>query len=211
MTEQPNHPYGQSQPYGQQPPYGAQPQYPTTPYGQQQPMPYGQYPTPGGYGQPAPGSRPAKPGGVVTAAVLGFIFGAIGALVTIFFIFVGALASGASDVETELPGFGEAFGFLGGALIVVGILALVWTVLMIWGSVWALTGRSRVLLLVGGSIALAFTAFGFIGNLANADEAGAGSIVTSLLFFLAALAIVILLSVRAASQFFGTHRALRRR
>ncbi|WP_448627296.1 hypothetical protein [Geodermatophilus sp. URMC 64] len=212
MTEQPNNPYGQSQPYGQQPQYGAHPQYPASPHGQQQPMPYGQYSMPGGYGQPAPGSRPAKPGGVVTAAVLGFIFGALGALVTILFLFVGAVATGgSSDIEDDLPGFGEAFGFLGGALIVVGILALVWTVLMIWGSVWALTGRSRVLLLVGGSIALAFTAFGFFGNLANADEAGGGSVVTSLLFFLAALAIVILLSVRAASQFFATHRALRGR
>jgi hypothetical protein len=212
MTEPQNDPYGQSPPYGHQPQYGSQPQYPTAPYGQQPPMAYGQQPVPGGYGQLAPGSRPAKPGGVVTAAVLGFVFGAIGALVTIFFLFVGAVASGAGDnAGSELPGFGDAFGIFGGALIVAGVLALIWTVLMIWGSVWALTGRSRVLLLVGGSIALAFTAFGFVGNLVTADRSGVGSIILSLLFFLAALAIVILLSVRAASQYFAAQRALRGR
>lgn len=222
MTEQPHDPYGQSQPHGQQPygqqPYG-QPQYQAAPYGQQpygQPaygqQPYGQPPMAGGYGQPVPGGRPARPGGVVTAAVFGFIFGAIGALVTIFFIFVGAAASGAGgDIDEELPGFGEAFGVFGGALIVVGVLALVWTVLMIWGSVWALTGRSRVLLLVGGSIAIAFTGFNFIGSLGNADQVGGGSIVVGLLFFLASLAIVILLSVRTAGQYFAAHRALRGR
>jgi hypothetical protein len=210
--------YGQPQ-YGQppyvqstygQPQYG-QPPYAPSPYGEQQTQPYGQPGGPQQYGQYSTG-RPAKPGGVVTAAVLGFVFGAIGALVTLFFVFVGAVASGArGDIESELPGFGEAFGAFGGALLVVGLLALLWTVLMLWGSVWALTGRSRVLLLVGSSIALAFTAISVIGNLANADRVGAGSIVVSLLFFLAALAVVVLLSVRAAAQFFAAHRALRRR
>ena len=55
-------------------------------------------------------------------------------------------------------------------------LALVWTVVMIWGSIWALTGRSRVLLLVGGSIALAFTLIGFLGNLTDGGNSGAGGV-----------------------------------
>jgi hypothetical protein len=82
---------------------------------------------------------------------------------------------------------------------------------MIWGSVWALTGRSRVVLLVGGSIALAFTLFGLIGNLADAETAGVGGVITSLLFFLAALAIVVLLSMKPAAAFFAAHRARRGR
>ena len=196
--------YGE-QPYGQQPqPYG-QPGY-AQQYGQQgygQPQPYGQY------GQ---GAVPAKPGSVVTAAVLGFVFGAIGVLISLVAIFAGAVASGAgSDLDEEIPGFGAVAGAVGGVILVFGLLALVWTVVMIWGSVWALTGRSRVMLLVGGSIALAFTLIGLIGNLSDADTAGAGGIITSLLFFLAALAIVVLLAMKPAAAFFAAHRARRGR
>ncbi|MGY1780415.1 hypothetical protein [Geodermatophilus sp. SYSU D01036] len=187
--------YGQAQPYGQQ--YGQYGQ--TAPYGQQ----YGQY------GQ---GAVPAKPGGVVTAAVLGFVLGAIGVLISLLLVFAGAVASSAGDeLDSEIPGFGSVAGAVGGVILVFGLVALVWTVVMIWGSVWALTGRSRVMLLVGGSIALAFTLFGLIGNLADADTAGAGGIVTSLLFFLAALAIVVLLSMKPAAAFFAAHRARRGR
>jgi hypothetical protein len=191
--------YGQTQPYGQQ-------GYEQQPYGQQgygQPQPYGQY------GQ---GGVPAKPGGVVTAAVLGFVFGAIGVLISLLTIFAGAVASGAgSDLDNEIPGLGGVAGAIGGAILVFGLLALIWTVVMIWGSVWALTGRSRVMLLVGGSIALVFTLLGLIGNLSDADTAGAGGIITSLLFFLAALAIVVLLSMKPAAAFFAAHRARRGR
>src|SRR3954451_24956926 len=184
MTEQ-NNPYGQSQPSGEQPSYGQQPsgqqpygqppaygqqpsygqpqqsaQQPSSspaPYGQQQPTPYGQ---PGGYGQPMPGSRPARPGGVVTAAVFGFIYGALGVLATLGFIFVGALAGGAST-STDIPGLSAITGAAAGIFIVLGLLALAWTVVMIWGATWALTGRSRVLLIIGGSIAIASTGFSF--------------------------------------------------
>jgi hypothetical protein len=155
---------------------------------------------------------PAKPGGVVTAAVLGFVFGAIGVLISLLLVFAGAVASGAGGgVDEEIPGFGAVAGAVGGVILVVGLLVLVWTVLAIWGSVWALTGRSRVLLLVAGSIAVAFTGLGLIGNLADAGTVGAGAIITSLLFFLAALAIVVLLSLKPAAAFFAAHRARRGR
>ena len=155
---------------------------------------------------------PAKPGSVVTAAVLGFVFGAIGVLLSLLLIFAGAVASGAGGgLDEEIPGFGAVAGAVGGVILVFGLLVLVWTVVMIWGSVWALSGRSRVMLLVGGSIALAFTLFGFIGNLSDADTAGAGGIITSLLFLLGALAIVVLLSMKPAAAFFAAHRARRGR
>ncbi len=200
--------------YGQQ--YG-QPQYgqPPAPYGQQggYPQPaYGQSAPPAGYGQYGQSAVPAKPGGVVTAAVLGFILGALGVIVSFFAIFAGAVASGVSSgADEEIPGLGALGGAIGGALIVVGLLALIWTVVMIWGSVWALTGRSRVMLLVGGSIALAFTLIGLLGNLGSADEVGAGSIIWSLILFVASLVIVVLLSVKSAGQFYAAHRARRGR
>jgi hypothetical protein len=201
--------YGQQQ-YGQPAPYG-QPQYgQPAPYGQPGAAPYGQ-----GYGQgypqgyPEPGSE-RRPGGVLTAAILGLVFGALGAVISVFAIVVGAVATGASG-NTDVPGLGSVFGAIGGAILVVGFLALIWTVVMIWGSVWAITGRSRVMLLVAGSIALAFTLLGLIGNLGDSTSSGGSSIVWSLLFFLAALAIVVLLSLKNAATFFAARRALRAR
>ena len=225
-------PYGVTQPYTKQPagpeqsaaqPYGqqyGQQSYGQAPYGQQGSGQQGyaqQYGQPGyaeQYGQQyAPqGGVPAKPGSVVTAVVLGFVFGAIGVLISLLFLFFGAVASGAGDeLDSEIPGFGDVAGAVGGVILVFGLLALAWTVVVIWGSVWALTGRSRVLLLVGGAIALAVTLLGLVGNLSDAGTAGAGGIITSLLFFLGALAIVVLLSLKPATAFYAAHRARRRR
>ncbi|MGY1602912.1 hypothetical protein [Geodermatophilus sp. SYSU D00815] len=221
MTEQ-NNPYGQQpsygqpqhgqQPqYGQQPAYGQQPQYQAAPYGQQQPAAYGAPGSPQPYGQYS-GGRPAKPGGVTTAAVFGFIFGALGALVTVLFVFAGALFGGAAgDADEALPGFGDLVGAAAGIAIVFGILALAWTVVMFWGSAWALSGRSRVLLIVGGSIAIATTGFFFFGSLASVDESGAGGVVLFLVLFVISILIVVLLSNRAASSFFQASRAQRGR
>ncbi len=94
-----------------------------------------------------------------------------------------------------------------------GVLALAWTVLVIWGSVRALTGRSRVLLLVGGAIAAAATgAFALLVLTGlSTGEVGGGEVVFALLLFLAALAIVVLLCLRPAAQFYAAHRARRGR
>ncbi len=220
--------YGQQPQSGQQPQYG-QPQYGQEQYGQQQyaqPAPYGDqygqqpaygqqagYPQQYGqaYGQYGQSVAPAKPPHVITAAVLGFIFGAFGVLVSLAAIIGGAVASGAGDsVDDEIPGFGAVAGAVGGVLIVLGVIALAWTVVMIWGSVWALSGRSRVMLLVGGSIALALTLIGFLGSLGD-DTTGGGGIVFNLLLVLAAVAIVVLLSMKASAQFFAAKRAQRGR
>jgi hypothetical protein len=216
-------PYGQpqdpAQQYGQPAPYGqaayGQPQQYGQPYGQAQPYgqqydPAQQYGQQAGYGQYGPSGVPAKPGGVVTAAVLGFIFGALGLLASLVLIIGGAFASGFSGTANEqIPGLGSIAGAVGGVLIVFGVVFLAWTVVMIWGSVWALTGRSRVMLLVGGSIALAFTLFGFLANLGGSNNGGAGGIIWSLLFLLGALAIVVLLAMKPAADFFNAHRARR--
>jgi hypothetical protein len=113
---------------------------------------------------------------------------------------------------------GDATAGVGIVIVVIGLLALAWTVLMIWGSVWALTGRSRVLLLVGGSIAVLVMLIAVLGSIldsASADSVGASEymvgIVLTLAFFLAALAIVVPLCLRPATQFFAEHRARRGR
>jgi hypothetical protein len=207
----------QGQPQYGQPQYGQPPAYGQPEYGQQQygaPAPYGaQYGQPA-YGQPAYGQYgdsgvPAKPPHVIIAAVLGFIFGAFGVLVSLFSIIVGAVASGsAGSANEQVPGLGAVAGAVGGVLIVVGLLALAWTVVMIWGSVWALRGRSRVMLLVGGSLALAFSLIGFVGTIADNTSTG-GGIVFNLVLLVAALAIVVLLCLRPAADFFAAHRARR--
>ncbi len=223
--------YGQEG-YGQQPTYGQQPAYGQEGYGQQygqqpaygdqyatsgQPAAYGQQPAQYGYGQGYPAGYtsygdtgvPAKPTGVTIAAVLGFVFGAFGVIVTLGAILVGAVAGGASDeLENSIPGFGAVAGAAAGIFIVLGLLALAWTVVMIMGSVRALSGRSRVLLLVGGSIAVFFTGLSFFGGLAD-DASTAGGVIFSLILFAAAIAIVVLLSMKPAAQFFAAHRARR--
>jgi hypothetical protein len=200
----PDNPYGQQPGYGQ-PQYGQQPPYGQPEYGQQ--PAYGQQP---GYGQYGVSAAPARPAQVVTAAVLGFVLGAFGVLATIVLFIVGALVTGGgAAADEQLPGFGAVGGAIGGALIVIGILALAWTVVTIWGSIWALKGRSRVMLLVGGSIALAFTLIGFVGSIGDNTSSG-GGIFFSLLLLLASLAIVVLLCLRPAAQFFAAHRAGRR-
>ena len=209
--------YGQPQ-YGQpqygQPQYEQQPSYGQPAYGQQQypaPAPYGgQYGQQPAYGQYGTSAVPARPPHVVVAAVLGFIFGALGVLASLFLLIGGALASGAAgSADEEFAELGAFAGVLGGAFIVGGLLALAWTVVTIWGSVWALTGRSRVMLLVGGSIALVFTLIGLLGSAGDSSSTG-GGLVVNVLFVVAALAIVVLLCLKPAADFFAAHRARRR-
>ena len=220
------------------PPYGGQ-QYQPSPYGQGgpsgqpgPPQPYGQpggwgpYPPQGPYGQYAQYGQygqtavPARPAPVVVAAVLGFVLGALGVLVSLGLL-LGSAVFGtvfddlvASDPALEdVDTSGIDTGQVTGVLVVLGVLALAWTVLVIWGSVRALTGRSRVLLLVGGAIAAAATgAFALLVLTGlSTGEVGGGEVVFALLLFLAALAIVVLLCLRPAAQFYAAHRARRGR
>jgi hypothetical protein len=201
--------YGQPQPG--QPPYGqaeygqgqyAQPEYPQPQYGQPeygQPAAYGQqygyaqqYGQPQQYGQYGASAVPARPAGVTTAAVFGFVFGALGVLATILLIILGAAASGAAGgVDEQFPGLGGLSGAVGGLVIGVGLVALAWTVLIIWGSIYALSGRSRVLLLVAGSISIFATGISFLSSIGS-DQSSGGGVFLSLLFFAMAIAIVVL-------------------
>ena len=237
---QPTPQYGQQ--YGQQPGYGAgghagypqygQPQYGQPGgYGQYAPGQYGQYPPQGQYGQYPPQGQygpygqspvPARPTPVVVASVLGFVFGALGALTALGFLLGGALlgtvledliASDPTLADVDAGEIGEVTDVALAVAIGAGIAALAWTVLMIWGSVRALTGRSRVLLLVGGGIAVATTALFLFSVLTglSTGEVGGGEVLFALVPFLGAVAIVVLLCLRPAAQFYAAHRARRAR
>ena len=221
---QPGQPYGGQQyqpfPYGQGQPQAGYPQYG---YGQYAPPDqYGQYAPPGQYGPYGQAPVPARPTPVVVAAVLGFVFSALGALVTLGLILGGAvLGTVVDDLVASDPALADVdsgeIGEVSDAALLfavgLGVLALVWTALMVWGSVRALTGRSRVPLLVGGAIAVAVTAFFLLSALlgVSSGEFGGGEVVFFLVFFLAALAIVVLLCLRPAAQFYAAHRARRAR
>ena len=216
--------YGQ-QGYGQQgyaqqartgqPPYG---QYgsrsrlrPAPPYGQRvrpaavrQPQ-YGQYaggstpPTAssgcGAYGQAV---GPGRPGGVITAAVLGFLLRCPRRPRDDRPVLRRRrVAGGIKSRPATSPGWARWPAPSAASSIIFAVLALAWTVVMIWGSVWALNGRSRVMLLVGGSIALAPHRVRLLrqpGSMNDASTNHGRRSCWSLVFFLGALAIVVLLS-----------------
>ncbi|MGY2081270.1 hypothetical protein [Modestobacter sp. SYSU DS0657] len=218
-------PYGQ---YGQSPqpspwgPYGQSPQQAPeqAPWGQygQQPA-YGRYgPYGGAPGGVDPGLPPARPGAVVTAAVLAFVYASLGVLVALAFFaggaFIDDLVDAALATDPTLGGELDSNELDGvrGVLVVVGVVALAWTVLMVWGGVLALRGRSRVLLLVGSSISVVTTGFVLVSTVATAgsgEPGTGGALVFSLVLFLGALAILVLLCLRPAAEYFAAHRARR--
>ena len=212
-------PYGQpygGPSYGQQ--YGTQhyggqqyggPQYGLPPYAQ---PPYGPY---GGPGRPG---VPARPGSVITSAVLAFVYASLGLLMAVSTLAFGAVFD---DLIGVLQESDESLGGVAPAevdaaragLIAFGLIALAWTVVMVWGAVLAVRGRSRVLLLVGGSISIAVTglllAAGVVGATDPQSRDAVVGVVFFLLLFLGALAIVVLLCLRSAGRYFAAHRARR--
>src|SRR4051794_10918200 len=102
------------QPYGQQyqPPAAYGDQYGQQPaYGQQ----YGQAPAYGPYGS----GQPAKPGTVVTAAVLGFVFGALGVIFTLLMIAAGSAASSIfGTLSSDVDG---TTGVVAGVIVLAGV------------------------------------------------------------------------------------------
>jgi hypothetical protein len=150
------------------------------------------------------------------------VFSALGALVALGLLLGGALLGTVmEDLVASDPAFSDVDpGEVGEVTEVAllfgigfGVVALLWTALMVWGSVRALTGRRRVRLLVGGGIAVAVTALFLLAVLSalSTGGAGGGEVLFSLLLFLGALAIVVLLCLRPAAQYYAAHRARRGR
>jgi hypothetical protein len=157
---------------------------------------------------------------VITAAVLGLVHGALGVLVTVAFLAGGVVFDdlvdvlGENDPTVDTGPLSDQVADVRAVLVALALVALAWTVVMVWGSVLALRGRSRVLLVVGSSIATAVTGLVFLVGLvgAAAGQSGSGDtggLLFLLLLFLAALATLVLLCVRPAAQFFAAHRQRR--
>ena len=215
---QPDPQYGGPAQYGQPPQYA--PGHGQPAFGQ--PSPYGPYGQPPPYGQPSPygpygpPTAPGRPGTVIAAAVLGLLYGALGLLVTLLLLAFGTVADdfldALEDSDPSLEGTLDpsAADTAQAGLIVLGLLALAWAVVMVWGSFLALRGRSRVLLLVGASIAIAATGLllliGGLGAATQPDSGGAGAIVLFLLLFLGTVGTLVLLVVRPSSAYFAAHR-----
>jgi hypothetical protein len=213
-TTQPVPHPGQQPVWGQPaPPPHVQPGYVQPGWGQPvygQPSPYGPY---------GPPSAPGRPGTVIAASVLGMLYGALGLLVALLFVAFGALVDDFIDaVEDSDPALEDTLGpgsvdSAQAGLIALGLVALAWAVVMVWGSVLALRGRSRVLLLVGTCIAVAVTGlvllFGGIAAATDPESGGAGAIVLFLLVFLGTVATLVFLVVRPSSTYFAVHRQRR--
>ena len=134
--------------------------------------------------------------------MLGFIVGGLAALGAVFVFAGGGLLVSADDAGT---GLGNA---LAGILVVMGLLIVTIAVIMIWGAVLALTGRSRVLLIVGASLLTAFGTIGLVSSLGNSNTTS-GGIIFQLTSLVITILIIVLLSLSPATEYFAARRTRR--
>lgn len=171
-----------------QPTPGSDPNYPQggAPQGQpgwgapqSQPQGYG---SPQGYGAPASpagyGAGAQRPPQVLTAAILGFVIGALA--------LIGAL------------GF-FALSSLFGLFALFGILYLAIAAVNIWGGVLALQGKGSTVLKIGGLVTAGLALIGLILALSQT-----GFDFWSLLLIAAGVAIFFLLNQPASQQWFAS-------
>ncbi len=152
----------------------------------------------------ASAGAPVRPGVVMAAAVLGVILGALATAAAIFAFVGGSALVGQDDGGTGLA------GALSGIFLVFALIALTVAVLLIWGSVLAITGRSRVLLIVGAALLAALGLISFFGSIGN-DATDTGGIIGLLVGLAAALLILVFLSLAPAARYFAAHRDRRGR
>lgn len=164
--------YGQQPQYGGQPGYGQQPQYGGQP-GYGQPQPGGYPPAPQGYGQAAPSG--ARPGTATAAAILGFIFGTIGFIISAYAL---VLLTGASDAGI----FGMAGGGAGFALVLIFISTIaivVASVLVFIGAVQLISGKTNKWVLLATIIYLAGQFIGMIATLIGSGGEGVATVIVT--------------------------------
>ncbi|QRP47173.1 hypothetical protein [Amycolatopsis sp. FDAARGOS 1241] len=197
----PGQPFSGTQPVPGQPFSGAQP-VPGQPFPGQQPAPYGQPQPFGQPGQPfaaypgGPGQLQQKPGGgtAITAAVLA-ILGGIVAVIGVIGSVVGMAA------------FHGVFGLL----IVSLIVELAMAVLLLWGAISLIMHKplGRMLVIIGCSVAIAFTVISLIISMAGGVGLGASSeflgygIASSLLSLLPPVATLVLAIVKPTKLWVG--------
>jgi len=152
------------------------------------------------YGAPAQGygSRRA-PGTVIAAAVLAFVIGGLGVLVTVFCVLALAL------IGTFSAGrYGPFIAVLMAMIFVIVLLVAAQSALFIWGAVRALKGRKTMLMVVS-IIQVVITVLALVANLVWGTEP-AGSVVHALSHLVFLVPILILLALRPSSEFFRARR-----
>jgi hypothetical protein len=201
-------PYGQppsgppASPYGEQPaqqsPYGDRPPQQQNPYGQPaQPPPYGQqqpaYSQPGyGYGGPVSDKRP---GSVTAAAVITLIFSGLSLLVYAFVLIALVVAKDevltAITEEPEFEDLGISADAAYGATLAFVSVFLVWCLIACVLGVLVLrrSNAARITLVVSSSVTALFSLLA-IGSLVSAVT------------LLAAVAVIVLLFVGGANEWF---------
>jgi hypothetical protein len=207
MTDPNDH----GQPTGQQPWAQQQPppdhqqqypqQYPQQQYQQQQYQqatpahhPWGA--APAGYPTPAQPSRPAsasRPGQVLTAAILAFLLGGLMAI-------GGIVAIGASRSADSAGGILGVSG-LGGVVVAVGLVFLLLAALMIWGGIWAVMGKSYLLLLITACVFGVLSLISLIQTLSNGGNPAAG-----ILGMVICAVIVVLLASQPSRNWFAEQK-----
>jgi hypothetical protein len=177
----PNYPQGNA-PQGQ-PGWNA-PQAPPQGYGS---APQGYGDAPQGYGAPAPtysgapaGDNGQRPGTVTAAAIIGIVWGGLGALLS-FIVMLGAFALGAA---------------LGGLVF---LLSLAFSVALLVGGIFVLQGKPPKLLLYASYAAIAL---GVLGLIVSAVTVG-GNAFSGILGIIIAGAIVALLFQPQSKQYFA--------
>lgn len=208
-------PYGPGEPDGHQPwsghPSGPHYQYPDpgqhSPQSQQQSgygYPVGQYPGQQQWGGQPPGYPmysssanqlpAARPGVVLAAAIIAFLLGALLAI-------GGAVIIGASKTADSDGNFLGLNG-LAGIVVAVGVILILVAALLIWGGVWAVNGKSYLLLLISASVIGALALIGLIENLSNGYDP-TGGIVGAIA---CAVVVALLASSQSRSWFASKHR-----
>jgi hypothetical protein len=201
---EPGAPYA-GPPAGQYPPPGYASPYGPPVYGAQ---PYAGYPPPYGYpGYWVPPRRPQRPGGVIAAAVLAFVQGAIVVIASIYVWFFASLADVAlAGVEEGYsPAVVDALATEGTVLAIVQLLS---AVLLIGAGVWALNAQApgaRRLLLGAHAVQVALALYWAVRLTVLFDDAAEGGplLVFAAVFAAAPLVSIGMLFTAPARQWFA--------
>jgi len=146
------------------------------------------------YGAPGQTYGPRRrPGTVTAAAVLAFVDGGLGVLVSLLYLFVLVVLT-VSHYSDKFPTILIAIFFA------FWLLVLAHSALFIWGGVRALKGR-KALLTVMSTIQVALTALGLFGNLATSDANVGLAVAQALVGLVFVAPILILLAQRSSKEF----------
>jgi hypothetical protein len=157
------------------------------------------------HGAPAQGyGARRRPGTVIAAAVVAFVVGGLGTLVSLLFllVLVGLSVSAHRDAAVL---HAQLFAPLVAILFGILLLVLAKSALFIWGGVRALKGRKTMLMVVS-TIQLVLTVLALVSNLTIGMTAPGPTLVRALSGLVFVVPILILLQLRSSREFFRARR-----